>query len=75
MILSFYKPELFFLFYLQYRTYKVKKGPGSFYPFVFNDVMGLSEETEVLEEDIKLVLRGHVKEGYTVNQRNDCDII
>ncbi|XP_054879924.1 interferon-induced protein 44-like [Poeciliopsis prolifica] len=48
-----------------YSTYKERKADGSFYPFVFSDIMGLSEGEEALEEDVKLVLRGHVKEGYT----------
>ncbi|XP_035986286.1 interferon-induced protein 44 isoform X1 [Fundulus heteroclitus] len=48
----------------EYITYKVHKEGKSFYPFVFCDIMGLSYEQGILEDDVKLALRGHVKEGY-----------
>ncbi|XP_029911832.1 uncharacterized protein LOC115362151 [Myripristis murdjan] len=54
----------------EYKTYKIKKGqPEDFYPFVFNDTMGLEmdEDGGVHPEDIKLALNGHVKDGYTFN--------
>ncbi|XP_029996431.1 interferon-induced protein 44-like [Sphaeramia orbicularis] len=52
----------------KYKTYKIKKGEdGTFYPFVFNDIMGLEKDQGVCEEDIKLAMMGHVKDGYTFN--------
>ncbi|KAM4560695.1 interferon-induced protein 44-like [Fundulus diaphanus] len=56
----------------KYETHKFIKGRGSsktFYPVVFNDIMGLEEGDNrgVHENDIKLALRGHVKEGYKFN--------
>lgn len=52
----------------QYTTYKIpKRGPETFYPFVFNDVMGLDPSGGALVEDIKLAMMGHVKEDYWFN--------
>lgn len=53
---------------LQYKTYKIRKGPDSSYSFIFNDIMGLEQNTVkgVPVEDVKLALRGHVREGYEV---------
>ncbi|XP_008401137.1 interferon-induced protein 44-like, partial [Poecilia reticulata] len=51
----------------EYKTYKIKKEGREVYPFVFNDVMGLEEKTGVKEEDIKLALKGHVKDNYKFN--------
>ncbi|XP_035990906.1 interferon-induced protein 44-like isoform X1 [Fundulus heteroclitus] len=56
----------------KYETHKFIKGRGSsktFYPVVFNDIMGLEEGDNrgVHENDINLALRGHVKEGYKFN--------
>ncbi|XP_042247248.1 interferon-induced protein 44-like isoform X1 [Thunnus maccoyii] len=51
-----------------YTTYKIEKEtPNTFYPFVFNDIMGLHEGKGVLVDDIKLALMGHVKENYKFN--------
>ncbi|XP_029911866.1 interferon-induced protein 44-like [Myripristis murdjan] len=54
----------------QYKTYKIPKGqPGEFYPFVFSDTMGLEMKGDrgVHAEDIKLALKGRVKDGYRFN--------
>ncbi|XP_044221341.1 interferon-induced protein 44-like [Thunnus albacares] len=57
-----------------YETHKIRKGRGTsktFYPIVFNDIMGLEEGTDcgICAEDIKLAMMGHVKEGYTFNHQ------
>uniref|UniRef100_A0A673AKP0 G domain-containing protein n=1 Tax=Sphaeramia orbicularis TaxID=375764 RepID=A0A673AKP0_9TELE len=52
----------------QYTTYKITKGEhGTFYPFVFNDIMGFEKDKGVCEEDIKRAMMGHVKDGYMFN--------
>uniref|UniRef100_A0A667XFA6 G domain-containing protein n=1 Tax=Myripristis murdjan TaxID=586833 RepID=A0A667XFA6_9TELE len=52
-----------------YKTYKIQKGkPRDFYPFVFNDTMGLEmQHGGVHPKDIKLALEGHVTDGYMFN--------
>ncbi|KAG7999323.1 Interferon-induced protein 44 [Nibea albiflora] len=56
----------------KYSTYKIEKGGSeSFYPFVFNDIMGLDTDKGVLVGDVKLALRGHVKDGYTDSPSNN----
>ncbi|XP_033999265.1 interferon-induced protein 44-like [Trematomus bernacchii] len=56
-------------FTTKYREYKIQKVPGTHYPFVFNDIMGLQKDAEkgVCVEDIKLAMKGHVKNGYQFN--------
>ncbi|XP_062293754.1 interferon-induced protein 44-like [Scomber scombrus] len=52
----------------KYTTYKIEKeNPSTFYPFVFNDIMGLDPSKGVLVDDIKLALKGHVKDNYVFN--------
>ncbi|XP_078017804.1 interferon-induced protein 44-like [Epinephelus lanceolatus] len=57
-------------FTLKYKSYKIqKRGPETFYPFAFTDIMGLDRETNTGAnvEDIKLAMMGHIKDGYTFN--------
>ncbi|XP_062422126.1 interferon-induced protein 44-like [Pungitius pungitius] len=52
------------------RIYKINKGgPGTFYPFVFTDTMGIegAEQHGICVEDIKLDMKGHIKDGYKFN--------
>ncbi|XP_032394464.1 interferon-induced protein 44 [Etheostoma spectabile] len=54
----------------KYETHKIRSGRGqskTYCNFVFNDIMGLEKEGGVHAEDIKLALKGHVKEGYKFN--------
>uniref|UniRef100_A0A3Q2T1R9 Interferon-induced protein 44-like n=1 Tax=Fundulus heteroclitus TaxID=8078 RepID=A0A3Q2T1R9_FUNHE len=56
----------------QFETHKFNKGRGNektIYPVVFNDIMGVEEGESrgVHEDDIKLALKGHVKEGHKFN--------
>ncbi|MEQ2191207.1 hypothetical protein XENOCAPTIV_023739 [Xenoophorus captivus] len=59
-------------FTTKYETHKLikgREGSKTFYPVVFNDIMGLEDGDRrgVHADDIKLALRGHVKEGYKFN--------
>ncbi|XP_042283128.1 interferon-induced protein 44-like isoform X1 [Thunnus maccoyii] len=54
----------------KYETHEIRRGTSnSFYPIIFNDIMGLEEGTGqgVHPEDIKLAMMGRVKEGYKFN--------
>uniref|UniRef100_A0A672G6Z3 Interferon-induced protein 44-like n=1 Tax=Salarias fasciatus TaxID=181472 RepID=A0A672G6Z3_SALFA len=54
----------------KYKSYKIQgEKPGTFYPFIFSDTMGIERSNKhgVNIGDIKLILKGHVKEGYTFN--------
>ncbi|XP_028997392.1 interferon-induced protein 44-like [Betta splendens] len=52
----------------KYKTYKIERdSPDVFYPFVFDDIMGLSTDKGVIVDDIKLILHGHVKDNYKYN--------
>ncbi|XP_075940625.1 interferon-induced protein 44-like [Anarhichas minor] len=56
----------------KYTTYKFKKeSQDTFYPFVLNDMMGLSNTTyrnkRIHVKDVKRALKGHVQNGYTFN--------
>ncbi|KAK7925087.1 hypothetical protein WMY93_007397, partial [Mugilogobius chulae] len=57
---------------LKYETHQIYKDGGfsdENFPFVFNDMMGMEEGDKigVHPKDIKLVMKGHVKEGYMFN--------
>ncbi|XP_056432818.1 interferon-induced protein 44-like isoform X2 [Gadus chalcogrammus] len=62
-------------FTLKYKTHRIQRdGPGGqHYPFVFNDLMGLEEERGILLEDIKLAMKGHVREDYKFDQEQALD--
>ncbi|KAM9454567.1 interferon-induced protein 44-like isoform 2-T7 [Clarias gariepinus] len=60
-------------FTLKLKNHRLKKNePGSFYPFVFSDMMGLEPEDSkgVQTEDMIKILQGHIKDGYTFNPLN-----
>ncbi|XP_073348875.1 interferon-induced protein 44-like isoform X1 [Pagrus major] len=55
----------------EFTTYKIRKEDGqSLYPFVFNDMMGLERRDGVLVDDVKLALRGHMRDGYKFNRQS-----
>uniref|UniRef100_UPI0037E769F0 interferon-induced protein 44-like n=1 Tax=Semicossyphus pulcher TaxID=241346 RepID=UPI0037E769F0 len=56
-------------FTLKYKTYKIEKDQQSFYPLVFNDIMGFEKNLDkgVQVEDVRLALEGHVRDGYQFN--------
>lgn len=54
------------IFCFQYKTYKFSKGNEGYYSFVFNDIMGMERTKGIHVEDVKLALRGHVKDDYEV---------
>ncbi|KAF1377035.1 hypothetical protein PFLUV_G00217700 [Perca fluviatilis] len=51
----------------KYTTYKIQKDQQTFYPFVLNDIMGLAPDKGVSVDDVKLALKGRVKEDYAFN--------
>ncbi|XP_053193442.1 interferon-induced protein 44-like [Scomber japonicus] len=54
----------------KYTTYKIEKeNPNSFYPFALNNTRGLMEGEGVPVDDIKLALKGRVKEDYKFNPK------
>ncbi|KAF5888827.1 interferon-induced protein 44-like, partial [Clarias magur] len=60
---------------LTFKNYHMKAGTGSYYPFVFTDIMGLEPDSTqgVQPKDIKNILKGHVKDGYTFNPVKPID--
>ncbi|KAM9455075.1 interferon-induced protein 44-like [Clarias gariepinus] len=56
-------------FTLKFKTHRLKNaGPGSFYPFVFIDIMGLEDGSNGIQtNDINKILQGHVKDSYIFN--------
>ncbi|XP_075994369.1 interferon-induced protein 44-like [Genypterus blacodes] len=53
----------------KYETHQFRKESGTFHHFVFNDTMGLEDESGsgVLPEDIVLAMNGHMMENYKFN--------
>ncbi|XP_067260158.1 interferon-induced protein 44-like [Chanodichthys erythropterus] len=53
---------------LESKTYKVRNRTGSFFPFTFIDIAGMhSGGIGIKTDDIKKLLKGHIKDGYTFN--------
>ncbi|XP_024658079.1 interferon-induced protein 44-like [Maylandia zebra] len=57
----------------KYKTYKFSKTNEGHYSFVINDIMGMERTKGVHVEDIKLALRGHVKDGYEFDPENKLE--
>ncbi|KAK7925089.1 hypothetical protein WMY93_007399 [Mugilogobius chulae] len=62
-------------FTVQYKAHRIRKGRGktkTYYPFLFNDIMGLESDQNmgVRADDIKLAMMGHVREGYKFNPKS-----
>lgn len=55
--------------FFQYQKFSLAQ--KELFPFAFNDIMGVEEETfgGVCSEDIISALKGHVKEGHTVSHQ------
>ncbi|XP_036386701.1 interferon-induced protein 44-like [Megalops cyprinoides] len=54
-----------------HKTYFIEdRSAGSKYAFAFNDTVGLEESGGVNKQDILLVLKGHVKDGYKFNSES-----
>ncbi|CAN9498529.1 unnamed protein product [Ophioblennius macclurei] len=56
----------------KYETHQIKRGGrGDYYKIVFNDIMGVESGSGqgVHVEDIKLAMKGHVKDNYKFNPR------
>ncbi|XP_028249979.1 interferon-induced protein 44-like isoform X2 [Parambassis ranga] len=54
----------------KYETHRfqiTREGQTTYYPVFFNDIMGMEENSGISLTDIRLAMRGHVKEGYTFN--------
>ncbi|KAK3568877.1 hypothetical protein QTP86_019104 [Hemibagrus guttatus] len=58
---------------LAYERFRFANAEGSF-PFAFNDIMGVEEDSGVLTEDIISALKGHMKEGYTFNHKTPLPV-
>ncbi|XP_074552940.1 interferon-induced protein 44-like [Halichoeres trimaculatus] len=56
-------------FTVKHKTYKIEKYAQSFYPVVFNDIMGFEENANngVQAEDVILAMKGHVRENHKFN--------
>ncbi|CAI5675145.1 unnamed protein product [Oreochromis niloticus] len=57
----------------KYKTYKFSKGNEGDYSFVFNDIMGMERTKGIHVEDVKLALRGHVKDDYEFDPENKLE--
>ncbi|XP_062393544.1 interferon-induced protein 44-like [Sardina pilchardus] len=57
-----------------FQVYKIRNGGSGHLPFVICDVMGLQIDDcgGVLPEDLKNILKGHIKNGYQFNPLSPC---